>query len=48
MPDVMTPPIMGAAMRYITSDPLWLVGDHMIGRSPNRMAQIVITFGRMP
>src|SRR5690242_18000777 len=46
-PDVTTPPIMGAAMRFITSAPDWVVGDHMIGSSPNRIAQIVITFGRM-
>ena len=32
MPDVMTPPIIGAAMRFITSAPLCVVGDHMMGK----------------
>ncbi len=29
--EVTTPPIIGAAMRFITSAPDWVVGDHMIG-----------------
>ena len=38
---------MGAVMRFITSAPLCVVGDHMMGSKPNRMAQMVITLGRM-
>jgi len=38
------PPIIGTAMRCITSAPApWL---HMIGNSPAMMAQTVIIFGR--
>ena len=38
------PPIIGTAMRCITSAPVpWL---HMIGRSPAMMAHTVIIFGR--
>ena len=39
-----TPPIMGAAIRFITSPPA--PTDHMIGSSPNNMQATVITFGR--
>ena len=42
---MITPPIIGAAIRFITSAPApWL---HMIGSKPIRIAMIVITFGRM-
>jgi hypothetical protein len=38
------PPIIGTAMRCITSAPVpWL---HMIGKSPAMMAATVIIFGR--
>ncbi len=47
MPDVIAPPIIGAAMRFITSAPDCVTGDHMIGSRPNKMAQTVMTFGRM-
>jgi len=40
IPEVITPPIIGAAMRFITSAPLCVVGDHMMGSRPNKMAQI--------
>jgi hypothetical protein len=41
----MTPPIIGAAIRFITSAPApWL---HMIGSKPTRIAMTVIIFGRM-
>ena len=41
----MTPPIIGAAIRFITSAPApWL---HMIGSKPTRIAITVIIFGRM-
>ena len=41
----MTPPIIGAAMRFITSAPApWL---HMIGSNPNKIAITVIILGRM-
>ena len=43
----MTPPIIGAAMRFITSAPLCVVGDHMMGSKPKRIAQMVIILGRM-
>ena len=40
-----TPPIIGAAIRFITSAPApWL---HMIGSKPTRIAITVIIFGRM-
>ena len=42
--DVMIPPIMGAAIRFITSPPA--PTDHMMGSSPNSMQATVITFGR--
>jgi hypothetical protein len=45
MNEVMTPPIIGAAIRFITSAPApWL---HMIGKRPKRIAITVIIFGRM-
>lgn len=41
----MTPPIIGAVIRFIASAPApWL---HMIGSNPKRIAIIVIIFGRM-
>ena len=39
MPDVIAPPIIGAAMRFITSAPDSVTGDHMIGIRPNKIAQ---------
>ncbi len=42
--DVTNPPIIGAAMRFITSAPAPV--DHMIGRSPMKAAITVIIFGR--
>src|SRR6266446_2593958 len=47
MPEVMTPPTIGAAIRFITSAPLCVAGAHMMGSSPKRIAQIVMIFGRM-
>ena len=47
MSEVITPPIIGAAMRFMTSARVWFLGDHMIGTSPNRIAQMVMIFGRM-
>ena len=43
--EVMTPPIIGAAMRFITSAPACVVGDHMIGSRPKRIAQTVMILG---
>jgi len=40
----MIPPIVGAAMRFITSPPA--PTDHIIGSSPNSMQATVMTFGR--
>ena len=45
MAEVTTPPIIGAAIRFMTSAPACVVGDHMIGSSPNRIAQTVIILG---
>ena len=45
--DVTTPPIIGAAIRFITSAPACVAGDHMIGSNPNNIAQTVMTLGRM-
>jgi hypothetical protein len=39
------PPIIGAAMRFITSDPAPV--DHIIGTSPRNMVAAVMSFGRM-
>lgn len=40
-----TPPTIGAAIRFITSEPApWL---HMMGRRPIRIAMTVIILGRM-
>ncbi len=39
------PPIIGAAMRFITSDPAPC--DHMIGTSPMNIQATVMNFGRM-
>jgi len=42
--DETAPPVIGTAMRCITSAPVpWL---HMIGESPAMMAATVIIFGR--
>src|SRR6266852_3171190 len=42
--EVKIPPIIGAAMRFITSAPVsWL---HMIGASPRNITPTVITLGR--
>ena len=41
---VIMPPIIGAAMRRITSDPLPF--PHIIGIKPAMMVATVITFGR--
>ena len=40
-----TPPIIGAAMRFMTSAPACVTGDHMIGSRPKRIAQTVMIFG---
>lgn len=43
MVELTMPPIIGAAIRFITSAPVpWL---HMIGKRPRRMAEAVIIFG---
>src|SRR6266542_3404744 len=44
MVDVTMPPIIGAAIRFITSGPVPC--DHMIGRRPAMIALTVIIFGR--
>jgi hypothetical protein len=33
-------------MRFMTSAPVCVMGDHMIGNSPNAIAQAVMIFGR--
>ena len=44
MVEVMTPPTIGVAMRFITSAPApWL---HKIGAKPAMMTHAVIAFGR--
>ena len=40
-----TPPIIGVAIRFMTSAPAWVTGDHMIGISPKRIAHTVMIFG---
>ena len=35
------------AMRFITSAPVCVTGDHIIGSKPKRIAQTVMIFGRM-
>lgn len=40
------PPIIGVAMRFITSDPLCVAGDYRMGTSPKRIAQTVMILGR--
>ena len=45
MAEVTTPPIIGAAMRFMISEPDPVL--HMIGNSPKRMAAMVIILGRM-
>ena len=47
MAEVMMPPIIGVAMRFITSAPACRAGDHMIGSRPKRIAQTVMIFGRI-
>ncbi len=42
--DVMMPPTIGAAIRFITSAPVPLL--HMIGSSPARITHAVMIFGR--
>jgi len=42
---VIMPPIIGAAMRCITSAPVPL--DHMIGNRPAKMTATVIAFGHI-
>ena len=42
--DEIMPPIIGTAMRCITSEPVPLL--HMIGNSPAMIATTVIIFGR--
>ena len=44
---LITPPIIGVAMRFITSAPACKAGDHMIGSRPKSMAQTVIILGRI-
>jgi len=43
--DVAMPPIMGAAIRFITSAPLPSTWAHMIGTSPSMVDRTVIIFG---
>ena len=44
-PEVITPPTIGAAIRFITSAPApWL---HMIGTRPAIITQMVMIFGRI-
>jgi len=38
------PPIMGAAIRFMTSAPVPV--DHMMGTSPKNMVDTVMNFGR--
>jgi hypothetical protein len=45
--EVITPPIIGVAIRCITSAPAWLAGDHMMGSRPERIALTVMIFGRI-
>src|SRR6266496_3284925 len=45
--EVTTPPIIGAAMRFMTSAPACITGDHMIGSKPKRIAHTVMIFGLM-
>lgn len=40
---VIIPPIMGAAMRFITSAPVPC--DHMMGSKPSMIAEAVLIFG---
>ena len=47
MAEVTTPPIIGAAILFITSAPAWVAGDQRIGSKPNKIALTVITLGRM-
>jgi hypothetical protein len=42
---VITPPIIGVAIRFITSAPAWVAGDHMMGSRPKRIALTVMIFG---
>ncbi len=44
MVELTMPPIIGAAIRFITSAPVPVV--HMIGNKPPMMAATVIIFGR--
>ena len=45
IPEVTTPPTMGAAIRFMTSAPVpWL---HMIGKRPAIMTEMVMIFGRI-
>ena len=43
MNEVKIPPTKGAAIRFITSEPVPV--DHMIGMSPRAIVAIVINFG---
>lgn len=45
MTDVTTPPTIGAAIRFITSDPVPVL--HMMGMRPAMMTEAVIAFGRI-
>jgi large-conductance mechanosensitive channel len=45
MNEVTMPPIIGAAMRFMTSAPA--PADHMIGARPINMHATVMNFGRM-
>ncbi len=38
------PPISGAAIRFITSEPVPM--DHMIGNRPRKVVAVVMNFGR--
>ncbi len=44
MTEVITPPAMGAAIRFITSEPVPAL--HMMGSRPAMMTDAVMTFGR--
>ncbi len=37
--EVTMPPIIGVAVRLITSAPVWVTADHIIGSRPKRIAQ---------
>ncbi len=44
MAEVTIPPIIGIAIRFMTSAPASVTGDHMIGSNPRRIAETVISW----